>query len=46
MMLIRKLITWTYPRLAAQSLTIAIRYSICRQQFKNDQGVENSVIEY
>jgi acyl-CoA oxidase len=32
----RKLIITVYPRTAATSLTIAIRYSIARQQFTND----------
>ncbi|CAD8157441.1 unnamed protein product [Paramecium pentaurelia] len=46
MMIMRKLIITVYPRTAATSLTIAIRYSIARQQFTNDQGQENSVLEY
>ncbi|CAD8212955.1 unnamed protein product [Paramecium pentaurelia] len=46
MMVSRQLIIFIYPRMAAQSLTVAIRYSITRQQFTNDKGVENSVLEY
>ncbi|CAD8203123.1 unnamed protein product [Paramecium pentaurelia] len=46
MMVSRQLIIFIYPRMAAQALTVAIRYSITRQQFTNDKGVENSVIEY
>jgi len=30
MMVIRKLLVYVYPRAAMQSLTIAVRYSICR----------------
>lgn len=38
MMIMRKLLVWAFTRGAAQALTIAIRYSIVRQQFKNDAG--------
>ncbi|CAK90239.1 unnamed protein product (macronuclear) [Paramecium tetraurelia] len=46
MMVSRQLIIFVYPRMAAQSLTVAIRYSITRQQFTNDKREENSVLEY
>ncbi|CAD8203711.1 unnamed protein product [Paramecium octaurelia] len=46
MMVSRQLIIFIYPRMAAQALTVAIRYSITRQQFTNDKREENSVIEY
>ena len=41
MMLIRKLLIYIFARIPAQSLTVAIRYSIVRQQFHNDKGIEN-----
>jgi acyl-CoA oxidase len=46
MMIVRKMLIFVYGRITATALTVAIRYSIARQQFKNDQGVENSVLEY
>ncbi|CAD8072476.1 unnamed protein product [Paramecium sonneborni] len=46
MMMMRKLLNTVYPKAAAISLTIALRYSYTRQQFTNDSKIENSIIEY
>lgn len=46
MMLIRKMITCSYYKVLGQAITIAGKYSLLRVQFKNEQGVEQKIIEY
>lgn len=46
MMLIRKMIACSYYKLLGQATTIAGKYSLLRSQFKNEQGVEQQIIEY
>lgn len=46
MMEIRKYISCTFPKLYANAITIATRYSIFRRQFKNAAKEEIKVIDY
>lgn len=46
MMLIRKMIACIYNKMLGQAVTIAGKYSLLRNQFRNDQGVEQKIIEY
>jgi acyl-CoA oxidase len=46
MMIMRKILCETYTRMGGVSLTIAIRYSIIRKQFKDQSGKELSVLDY
>jgi hypothetical protein len=47
MMILRKTLCEIYTRFAGQALTIAIRYSLIRTQFKDDRaGAEIKVLDY
>lgn len=45
-MSIRQYISCVYPKIYAQAITIAIRYSIFRKQFKNEANEEMTIIDY
>lgn len=46
MMIVRRAISTTWPKIYAQGLTIACRYSIFRKQFKDESGNEIPIIDY
>jgi len=46
MMIMRKILCETYTRVAGIALTIGIRYSLIRRQFKDENGEELRVMDY
>jgi len=46
MMGIRRIVITASPLFLAQMLTIGVRYSLIRSQFKNEKGVETKVLDY
>lgn len=46
MMLTRKTLCDSYPRYAGLALTIAVRYSLIRHQFKGDDNQEIKIMDY
>jgi acyl-CoA oxidase len=46
MMYIRQFLSTTYPKIYGQAISIAVRYSIFRRQFKDKTGHEQSIINY
>lgn len=46
MMSIRRIVITAAPLFLAQILTIGVRYSLIRSQFKNEQGLETRVLDY
>ena len=46
MMSIRRIVITASPLFLAQILTIGVRYSLIRSQFKNEAGVETRVMDY
>jgi acyl-CoA oxidase len=46
MMSIRQIISTLLPKVYGQAISIAVRYSVFRRQFKNKQGQEIPIITY
>lgn len=46
MMLVRRAICSVWPKMYAQAITIAARYSLFRKQFRDESGVEQPIINY
>lgn len=46
MMSIRRIVITASPLFLAQILTIGVRYSLVRTQFKNEQGFESKILDY
>lgn len=46
MMFIRQFISTSLPKVYGQAITIAVRYSSFRKQFKNKLGKQNTILNY
>lgn len=46
MMFIRQYISTVYPKAMSQAISIAVRYSVFRKQFKNIKSQEIKIMDY